>query len=522
VDVDDLGRDHSAPVHRVAGSGPGTHADLIEHAADLPAVRSEVALSDDAVILYTSGTTGQPKGAVLTHANLTFNTMNQLAHVDVLSTDTALCMCPLFHATGLGQVSLPTFFKGGTVVIVPKFDAGVVLSAIADLQIASCSAVPTMLQMLCDHDEFVNTDLSSLRFAVYGGSMVAERVALAWQSRGVHILQGYGMTEASPGVYLATPDGAMERPVSIGLPHFFTDVELAPVAGQDPSDGSGELLVRGPNVFRGYWNRPADTDAAFDDGWFRSGDVVQVGEDGWSYVVDRIKDMIISGGENIYPAEVEGSINALPGIVDSAVIAISDAQWGEVGLAFVISTTAWTEASLRAALAAHLAAFKIPKQVRFVDELPRTATGKVRKQELRTTMNEEMDREHNQHRVDTFADATDDHQWIHTDPERAKDGPFGGTVAHGYLTLSLLIPLWTEILDVRQVSTKVNYGLDKVRFPAPVPVGSKVRATATLADISPSTAAPRSRSTPSSNATAVTSPSASPSRSSASTAESST
>jgi fatty-acyl-CoA synthase len=379
----------------IAGAGQDTHAGLVERGSRLPALGSDVALSDDAVILYTSGTTGRPKGAVLTHANLTFNTMNQLAHVDVLSTDISLCMCPLFHATGLGQVSLPTLFKGGTVVVVPKFDAGLVLSAIADLRIASFSAVPTMLQMLCDHDEFGNTDLSSLRFAIYGGSMVAERVAVAWQSRGVPILQGYGMTEASPGVYLAIPDGAMKRPVSVGLPQFFTDVAFAPAGGRDPVDGSGELLVRGLNVFRGYWNHPAESAAAFEDeGWFRSGDVLRVGDDGWSYVVDRIKDVIISGGENIYPAEVEACINALPGIVDSAVIATPDARWGEVGLAFVTTQTAWTEASLRAALAGQLAGFKIPKQVRFVDELPRSATGKVRKQELRTMMNEEMHHEH--------------------------------------------------------------------------------------------------------------------------------
>ncbi|MGF7236856.1 MAG: AMP-binding protein [Frankia sp.] len=352
------------------------------------------------MILYTSGTTGRPKGAVLTHGNMTFNTMNQLAHVDVLSSDVALCMCPLFHATGLGQVSLPTLFKGGTIVVVPKFDPDPVLSTIAALGIASFAAVPTMLANLCDHPDFAQTDLSSLRFAIYGGSMVAERVAVAWQRRGVPILQGYGMTEASPGVYLAPQDGAAQRPVSIGVPHFFTDVALAPVEDRrerpardgaqpgiaEPTPGtSGELLVRGPNVFRGYWNRPADTDAAFTDGWFRSGDIVRVADDRWAYVVDRLTDMIISGGENVYPAEVEAAINALPGVIDSAVVAVPDERWGEAGSAFVIAAPdGWTEDSLRAALRDRLAAFKIPKYVRFVPDLPRTATGKVRKQTLRT------------------------------------------------------------------------------------------------------------------------------------------
>jgi fatty-acyl-CoA synthase len=365
--------------------------ELIAAAPGGPPLDTHVTLADDAVILYTSGTTGRPKGAVLTHGNLTFNTMNQLAHVDVLTGDTALCIAPLFHATGLGQVSLPTLFKGGLVVVVPRFDAGPVLAAIARLSVASFSAVPTMLQMLCEHSDFEGTDLSSLRYVIYGGSMVAERVAVAWQRRGVPILQGYGMTEASPGVYLATAAGAPERPLSIGVPHFFTDVALRPFdAGpptdRDDADGSaGELLVRGPNVFRGYWNRPTDTEKALSGGWFHSGDVVRVDVDGWAYVIDRIKDMIISGGENIYPAEVEAEINTLDGVLASAVVAVPDARWGEVGLAFVVTSRPgeWTAESIRAALAGRLAPFKIPKHVRIVDDLPRTATGKVRRQNLR-------------------------------------------------------------------------------------------------------------------------------------------
>jgi fatty-acyl-CoA synthase len=343
----------------------------------------DVGLADDAVILYTSGTTGRPKGAVLSHGNLTFNTMNQLAHADVLSTDIALCISPLFHATGLGQVSLPTLFKGGTVVVVGKFDAGAVLAAIAAQRITSFSAVPTMLQLMCEHADFAGTDLGSLRYVVYGGSPVAERVAVAWQRRGIVLQQGYGMTEASPGVYLAPSDGAADKPVSVGVEHFFTDVAR---------DGGGELLVRGLNVFRRYWNRPADTEAAFTDGWYRSGDVVRVDDDGWGYVVDRMKDLIISGGENIYPSEVEDAITTLPGIQDAAVVATPDERWGEVGTAFVVVDAAgqWDEASLRAALTGRLAAFKIPKYVRILPNLPRTATGKVRKQQLRERLGEQQ------------------------------------------------------------------------------------------------------------------------------------
>jgi fatty-acyl-CoA synthase len=369
-----------ATVVRLSSSGDAVAADVgveeviaagSEHA--VPDI--EVGLGDDALILYTSGTTGRPKGAVLTHQNLTFNTVNQLAHVDVLGSDVVLCTAPLFHVTGLGQVSLPTIFKGGTVVMAPKFDPAWMLATIAAKRITAFSAVPTMLQLLCDHPDFATSDLSSLRYVIYGGSPALDRVATAWFARGVAVLHGYGMTEAAPGVTLATPDGANSRPTSAGVLHFFTDALVAE---------NGELLVRGPNVFRGYWNRPQETEASFQDGWFRSGDVVRF-DDGWSYVVDRVKDMIISGGENIYPAEVEDLIAELPQVSECAVVAVPDDRWGEVGLAFVVLTEGaeLDAATLVDQLAGRLAKFKIPKHVRFVGSLPRTATGKIRKADLR-------------------------------------------------------------------------------------------------------------------------------------------
>jgi fatty-acyl-CoA synthase len=351
----------------------------------------EVGLADPALLLYTSGTTGVSKGAVLSHGNLTFNTMNQLAHVDVLSSDVALCTAPLFHVTGLGQVSLPALFKGGTVVVAPRFDPAWMLATIARQRITCFSAVPTMLQLLCDHPDWAAADLGSLRYVVYGGSSVQQRVARAWLDRGVTVLQGYGMTEASPGVVLATPAGAAARPVSAGVPHFFTDTALlgeepGTAGAVRPGPGVGELLVRGPNVFTGYWNRPAETAASLlPGGWFRTGDVVRVEDDGWSYVVDRVKDMIISGGENIYPAEVEAALVELPEIADCAVVAVPDQRWGEVGLAFVVTRpgATLTGEAVRARLDGRLARYKIPKFVRFVPELPRTASGKVRRGELR-------------------------------------------------------------------------------------------------------------------------------------------
>ena len=355
--------------------------------AGLPGAE-RVALDDAAVLLYTSGTTGRPKGAVLTHGNLTWNTMNQLAHVDVMSTDRALCIAPLFHCVGLGQVTLPTLFKGGNVRPVARFDAGDVLATIARQRITSFSAVPTMLQLMCEHPAWADTDLSSLTHVLYGGSPVPRRVATAWLDRGLRILQGYGMTEAAPGVCMAVAPEAAEHPVSVGVPHFFTDIAHLDDGRPAPATGgrSGELLVRGPHVFAGYWDRPRETaDVFVQRDWFRSGDVVRVDADGWATVVDRVKDVIISGGENVYPAEVEAVLTQLDEVADGVVVAMPDERWGEVGAAYVVlrAGAVMDEAAVLRHLEGHLARYKLPRRVRFVDELPRTATGKVRRAELR-------------------------------------------------------------------------------------------------------------------------------------------
>ncbi len=354
-----------------------------------PPPDTAVRLEDPCLLLYTSGTTGRPKAAVLTHGNLTWNTVNQLAHLDVLGTDKALCIAPLFHCVGLGQITLPTLFKGGSVEPVAKFDPGTILARIGEAGITSFSAVPTMLEMMCRHEDWDRTDLSSLTCVLYGGSPVAERVARAWLDRGVKLLQGYGMTEAAPGVSMATHEGTLDHPVAAGVPHFFTDLAaLGPELTPEPLGGTpAELLVRGPHVFGGYWNRPEESAASFVDGdWFRTGDVVRVDDDGWAHVVDRVKDMIISGGENVYPAEVEAVAVQLDAVDACAVVGVPDERWGEVGAAFVVVRPGaeLAEAAFRAHLEQHLARYKVPKHVQFTDALPRNATGKIRRVELRT------------------------------------------------------------------------------------------------------------------------------------------
>jgi fatty-acyl-CoA synthase len=245
--------------------------------------------------------------------------------------------------------------------------------------------------MMCEHPDWEAADLSSLRFVIYGGSPILEHVARDWQRRGVVLQQGYGMTEAAPGVFMALADGATSRPVSAGVPHFFTDVGLDLAEGES-EPGQGELLVRGPNVFSGYWNRPEETAQVLTDGWFRSGDVVRIDDDGWAYVLDRVKDLIISGGENIYPAEVEAVIAELADVSAAAVVAVPDPRWGEVGCAYVVVRPGadLDELALRAHLDQRLARYKIPRYVEFREELPTNATGKV----LRASLREQARHDH--------------------------------------------------------------------------------------------------------------------------------
>ncbi|GAB3471360.1 long-chain fatty acid--CoA ligase [Kineococcus endophyticus] len=375
----------------VPGVASAPLEEVLLGADSAPAVAC-ASLEDPAVLLYTSGTTGRPKGAVLTHGNLTWNTLNQLTHVDVSRRERALCTAPIFHAVGLGQITLPTLLKGGRVEVLPRFDAAGLLRTVEEFRASSFACVPTMLQMMVDHPSWPEADLSSLHTVVYGGSAVLERVAAAWRERGVEVVQGYGMTEAAPGVFMETPADGVPRPTSVGAPHFFVDVAAVGSDGRpvplDPSTTPSELLVRGPNVFAGYWGRPQDSADAFTGeagDWYRTGDVVDVDDEGRVRVVDRLKDLFISGGENVYPAEVEAVIASLPGVATTALVAVADDRWGEVGAAYVTALEGVTldPDELREQLRTRIAAYKVPRWVFCVEELPMGGTGKIRRVDLR-------------------------------------------------------------------------------------------------------------------------------------------
>jgi fatty-acyl-CoA synthase len=347
----------------------------------------EVASQDPAAILYTSGTTGRAKGAVLTHENLTWVALNCIVDYDVVSTDVALMISPLFHVASLGMGALPVILKGATVVLERGFEPGRALAQIERHGVTMLSGVPTTYQLMADHPTWGSTDLSTLERLTCGGSAVPARVLKAYEERGLSFSQGYGMTETSPGATSLPPKMTRVKQGSVGLPHFFTEVRVADENGAVVPGGSvGEIQIAGPNVFPGYHGLPAATAAAFTaDGWFRSGDLGYRDADGYLYISGRISDMIISGGENIYPPELELLISEVDGVTGVAVIGMPDERWGEVPWAILTVRDAVSvdTDTLRDHLDGKIARYKLPRNVITVDELPRTASGKVRKADLR-------------------------------------------------------------------------------------------------------------------------------------------
>ncbi|WP_406180239.1 acyl-CoA synthetase [Streptomyces canus] len=357
---------------------------LAESAAE--PIDEPVTADDTCIIMYTSGTTGRPKGAMLTHGNLTWNAINVLVDTDLIADERALVSAPLFHTAGLNMLTLPVLLKGGTCVLVEAFEPNATFDLIEQHRITFMFGVPTMFEQVARHPRWADADLSSLRILTCGGSPVSTPLIAAYQKRGLTFLQGYGMTEASPGTLFLDAEHAIGKAGSAGVPHFFSDVrvvrpDLAPV---DVGE-TGEVVLRGPHVMPGYWGLPEETAASFADGWFRSGDAARVDEDGYVFIVDRIKDMIISGGENIYPAEIEDLLLGHPDIAECAVIGVPDDKWGEVPRAVVVPREGSTPDpdEVLASLAGRLAKYKIPKSVVIADGLPRTASGKLLKSRVR-------------------------------------------------------------------------------------------------------------------------------------------
>jgi fatty-acyl-CoA synthase len=347
----------------------------------------DVAGSDLCCLPYTSGTTGRPKGATLTHDNLLWNVINGLsAGRGLREGDRTVTVAPLFHMGGLGVHTLPLLYIGGTNAVLPSFDPAQSLATMAAERVTVQFLVPAMWAALMAVPGFDSYDLSSLELAVSGGAPCPMPVIEYFQGKGVPFQEGFGLTETAPGVTLLDADHVKEKSGSIGRSLFHVETRIVDEKDRDvATDQVGEVVVRGPNVFAGYWGKPEATAEAFRGGWFHTGDLGRMDAEGFITLVDRKKDMIITGGENVYPIEVEQVLYRHPAVREAAVVGVPHAKWGETPIAVVAleDGAQATDDELIGYARERLAHFKCPTRIEYVAELPRNATGKVLKTTLR-------------------------------------------------------------------------------------------------------------------------------------------
>ena len=339
-------------------------------------------LDDTLVLLFTSGTTGKPKGAMLTQRSIAANAESTRLAWGISERDVALIDAPLFHTGGLNVLATPLFYAGGTVIVAPKFDAVTSGETLVREGCTVAFGVPTMIERLLAAGD---VDRSRIRLYVTGGAPCPRTLLDAFAAKGAALVQGFGMTECGPNCFRPRADAA---PGSIGEPTFGLEARLVGEDGSDVAAGEvGELVLRGPHVFAGYFRDETATLASLDDdGWLRTGDLLRATPEGW-FVAGRKKEMFISGGENVYPAEVEMAFTLHASVAEAAVVSIADAKWGEAGVAYVLARAGAPEPSadaLRAFLRERIAAYKVPRTIHVEHELPRTASGKIDKRALTT------------------------------------------------------------------------------------------------------------------------------------------
>ena len=382
-----LALSHTPTVRRVPGNAACGYEQLI--AAHQPRVLMEDVNFDTVnMLLYTSGTTGRPKGVIYTHRMTNNIVIHAALHARVRAGTRTLTYSPLFHAAGLNAVAMPQFHYGGAVLVMRTFDPRECLRLLMDpgMEITHTVGVPTTYAMMSQLPEFATATFPTLEVAGVGAAPVPLHLLEVWAERGQVLSQSFGMTEAF-SVSFTPPEKAREQIGSAGHPLMHVSVQIGDDQGRElPRGGIGEIQVRGPGVTPGYWHDPEATAAAFTkSGWFRTGDAGRMAGDGTIYVVDRIKDMFISGGENVYPAEIEDVVASLDDVGLCAVIGVPDERWGEVGLALVVPRTGRSVDAAQVAdfCRERLAKYKVPRRVDIVDALPLSPQGKVLKKELR-------------------------------------------------------------------------------------------------------------------------------------------
>ncbi len=343
---------------------------------------------DPHCLLYTSGTTGRPKGAILPHRQIVWNCINTVVSWGVTERDVSPVFTPLFHAGGLFAFLTPLLYVGGRLTLARAFDPEASLRNIIEEKCTVILGVPTLFQMWMDTPYFAEADFSHVHFFISGGAPCPTPLMEAWRTqKGVIFRQGYGLTEVGPNCFSMTDEDSVPKSGSVGKPIFHSQMRLAdPETGQEvPVGEAGELLIAGPHVCSGYWRNPEATAEALRDGWFHTGDMARRDEDGFFYIVGRYKDMIKSGGENVYAAEVEFVFREHPAVAEAALIGQPDETWGEVGLMVVVleADRTATDDELKAFCEGKLARYKIPKRVVFTEALPYSPYGKVEKNKLK-------------------------------------------------------------------------------------------------------------------------------------------
>ncbi len=359
---------------------PADHAPPRARAVDSEAV---------ACLLYTSGTTGRPKGVMIPGRQLLWNGYNTALCWGLRDDDVSPIYTPIYHAGGIAAFLIPIFTTGGTIILHKTFEAGQVWRTIEREACTVVLGVPTIWKMLMEEPSFASADLRAVRWFISGGAPLPQFLIEAYGRSGVVMKQGYGMTEVGVNCFTMTVEEAVRKGGSIGRPMMFTEVRLASDGGEElGNDVIGEMWIRGPHVSSGYWNNPEATTAAYDDeGWFHTGDLARRDGEGFFFIAGRRKEMFITGGVNVYPAEIEAELVSHPDVMDASVLAVPDRTWGEAGVAFVVGSV--SEETLSAYLATRLARYKLPKRYVFMATLPRTPYGKVEKETLRELLGEE-------------------------------------------------------------------------------------------------------------------------------------
>ncbi len=368
-------------------TGSRHYQSTVDHSGDRPLACESLEKEDVAALIFTGGTTGLPKAAQVSHRMIAWNTLNTVIH-DITHDDVYLNVFPMFHTGGLFVYTLPQVIFGGTTVLLRQFDPARVLSLIEQERVTVFAGVPTMYQMMTQAENWADVDLSSLRFCTSGGAPLPVPLVKKYtEEKGIRFKQGFGMTEFGPGIFALAPEDAVRKAGSIGRPNFFVDARIVDDDNRPLGPNEvGELVLKGPSYCSGYFGDPeASAEAVDDGGWFHTGDLAKYDEEWYFYIVDRKKDMFISGGENVYPVEIEKALYEHPAVHMCAVIGVPDPRWGEVGLACVVlepGATA-TETALLTFLQDRLARYKVPKRVEFLDRLPISGAGKILKRELK-------------------------------------------------------------------------------------------------------------------------------------------